>query len=270
MSHQPITITVPNRKPFVRCPTFIDGLGPPPFDFFDETQDHLAAYFHAQTGWQWSAQSTDFEEFNAATIQLPPFHLRYSNCTIAAGAPTPVNVTTAQGDHACIKIGNDARPWYLRAATAQMVLGGDFLISAKVRLDGIAHFDAGEGLFVGLDLGVGDDGTVGRGYPYGFTVSGNKTTWTVGAPTIGLNYDTGRPASDGRWYVMQISRQSGGMRFFIDNRLIKIPDANGVLREGVYVPQALTTRRAFRVWRTTPGLTTDMFYIDYFHRFCQR
>ena len=33
----PVSVTVPNRKPFVREPSFVEGVGPCPHGFFDET-----------------------------------------------------------------------------------------------------------------------------------------------------------------------------------------------------------------------------------------
>lgn len=261
MSFQPISLTIPNRKPFVRCPTFVDGKGPPPHDFYDETQDHLGAFYHSTLGTAWSKQTEDFDsEF------YPKGFLGAFSVKTLSGLMLDAASAMRHGEHGLWMGLSGVGSYLFEMATNDSFIGEeDFLFTAKVqnfnreRLERYQQF--------GFHVSMG-----GRPNPSlpGFCAGSNSPNWQVYCPRSPLTppdyIDSGMPMLDQTWYVLQWGRFQGAMRFFINGRLIKIDG-----QDGLYLPQSFRgCYRYLQTRRSSPGTAGDGFMIDYFHCFIKR
>lgn len=263
-----LAATVPNRKPFVRDTSFIDDKGPPPYLFFDETQDHLGAMQHALTGWQWSCAREDF-----VTPSFPNGYMGELQVTSNLGLSLTPVASPDEGTHGAWQGTSGASPYLFKMASAHCLLTGDFIFSARVwnknrgRLDPVTAIDPGFYVGVGARQGY-------AGFPYAPAFAGGSTSgnwWVVfdAAATEGTGgataVETDQPFLDETWYTLQISRFRGAIRWHINGRPIRV---NGL--DGIYLPDALKAQRAFETSRFNIGPNNDGFRIDYFHRFCER
>lgn len=253
----------PQRKPQVRSHTFIDGIGPPPWTFFDETQDHLGALFQAMLGWK---ASIDFDEFT--TLYADGTNI--SQLTIyqqMGGAFAIAPLTSAElGEHGVWRITAGAAPWQVGARSAELDLRGDFLLTAKVRVRNRSHLD-----FSGLNgccLAVGNRTRI----PVcpGIACGSESPNWQVffgTSPTSGTTYaDSAIPVVDGMWYRLQISRLNGALRFHINGAQVQV---NG--DPGVDYPYVLTGCKFVYVSRwTAGGAGVDGIDIDAMHLLAER
>jgi hypothetical protein len=277
MTFLPITTTLPNRKPFVRCPSFVDGKGPPPVEFFDESQDHLRAYFHGALGWEWSINREDFDSPVYPANYLGDF--RYVN----AGFGVTLSVLPSldfQGEHAVWRGIAGVLPYEFTMQTNGCYVGtGDLLLSCKVLCLNKQDIDT-----VGLKgfwVGCGDPA---GGYP-AFAGGSDFDNWQVFMPpAIGeppALFDTGIPFYDSQntmpdqvmraWHVLQISRNAGVWRYFVNGKLARLTGNGLTNAEGIYYPQSLTeARRYFKIRRWAGGLGTSGFYIDRYDAAFQR
>lgn len=261
MTFQPISHTIPNRKPFVRCPTFIDGKGPPTHDFFDETQDHLGAYYHALLGTEWSCQTEDFD--NEA---YPPGFLGQFTLKTSVGLTLNPLAIMQQGD-AGVWIGQSGTTPFIHEMGTNLCNIGteDFLFTAKVRCLGVSHLDSFDRFGFHISMG---------GFPNpslpGFAGGSGSPNWHIFCPkSVGVSpvyIDTGVPFLDSTWYILQWGRFRGGMRFFINGRLLWIDGYPGI---DLPVPFNGCFRN-FQTRRSAPGPLGDNFFIDYFHCFIKR
>lgn len=268
MTYQPISITIPNRKPFVRGYTFVDGQGPPPSDFFDETQDHLSALVHSMVGWKWSAGVEDFASATYPGGYVGVFRIA-QNSGPGKLTTTAVLNPTEQGLHGVWKGTSGFGGFAFEMQTGDSAIGrGDFLYTAKVQLDTpyIDNFE-NQGFHIAM-------GPTSSGLP-GFAMGQNSPNWQVftplreGGPSVYI--DTGVPVLQNKFYVLQWGRSSGGLRFFINNKLISIPNESGTLLPGVYWPANIRgAKRYLTAQQSWLGPSTDVFEIDFFHCLLER
>lgn len=262
MSIQPISLTIPNRKPFVRCPTFIDGKGPPPHDFFDETQDHLGAFSQALLGTEWSCQTEDFENEEYPAGFLGQFTIQAS-----LGLSLSPLDATQQGESGVWLGQAGLAPFAFAMRSHSCDIGTeDFLFSAKVktlnrsRLAPLQRF--------GFHVSMG-----GLWTPHlpGFGGGGDTPNWHIFSPLSEgeppVFTDTGVPFLEQTWYVLQWGRFQGGLWFLINGKPIFVQG-----RPGIYLPSPMSgVYRHFQTRRTLAALGLgDAFFIDYFHAFIKR
>lgn len=283
----PITVCEPTRKPYSAGFRFRDGKGPPPCDFFDETQDHLAALVHAGTGWRWSICTEDFDGIVYPANYLGVF--RFSN--FAAGltlSAAPSGLHIIQGEHGVWRGISGAFDYdfemqeaasFVAAYTPGRAGSGDFLISCKVLVLNRALLDpfAAQGVWVSCgDKAASCPALCG---------GGDTPNWHVFCPPAAGQpatfFDTGVPLYDSQntmpdqvrraWQVVQISRVDGVMRFHVNGRLLRLTGNGLTSAAGIYYPPALPElRRYFRIKRRFAGPANQGFYIDFFHRATRR
>lgn len=258
--------SIPIRRPFVRSLSFVDDIGPPPFAFFDETQDHLGVASQMTTGQGWSYHREDFDAPAYPAGYVGAFQVTTNVATTLEPVDQGVGPGAGQGASGVWRGRSGVNPFRLVMESAQLRLSGDFLFSARVwnksreRLDpfGDRAFIVGTGSLSTAPLCpafAGGDGSENWRLVY----AGSE----LGPPTF---YDSGVPFLDETWYTLQISRHRGGVRWYINGRLIRV---DGL--EGVYFPFELTqARRYFEISRFKAGPADDGFLIDYFHRKCER
>jgi hypothetical protein len=242
--------THPQRKPFVRSHTFVDGVGPPPYSFFDETQDHVGALYHAALGWKWSLDSDEFTETGAR-----PGFLGRMRIIISSGiAVAPKTTGLAFGEHGVWEARSGAGAFSIRAGSANISLGGDFLATAKVMLLGRERLDRG-----GFSAGVaGCAFLAGSGFPFW------RVTYVTEPGTFAFA-ETDIPVLDNVWYRLQVSRLAGAVRWHVNGQLARVGG-----REGVPSPLRLDTDKLIFASRSAPGPAGDGFAIDSFHLLAER
>ena len=244
-------VTHPQRKPFVRSHTFVDGVGPPPYSFFDETQDHLGALYHAALGWKWSLDSDEFTETGARPGFLGRMRLSSGTAGITVA---PKTTGLGFGEHGVWEARSGAGAFTLRAGSSGISLGGDFLVTAKVMLFGRDRLDLG-GFAVGVAGGE-------------FLAGSDSPNWRVSYVTesgaIAFD-DTDIPVLDDTWYRLQVSRVAGSIRWHVNGQLARVGG-----REGVRSPRQLDTDKLLLAIRSAPGPAGDGFAIDSFHLLAER
>lgn len=252
----------PQRKPFVRSHTFVDGIGPPPFTFFDETQDHLGTMFHALFGWRASIDTDEFETNYAAGDNLSKLTIFRQ---LGAGFNVASVTASAFGEHGVWIISAGAGPWQLGARSGELDLRGNFLLTAKVQIINRAHLDASGAN--GFCVAVGDRARI----PVcpGIACGNESPNWQVFyalSPTAAATYvDTGIPVIDGAWYRLQISRIGGAVRWHINGAEVQV---NG--DPGAYYPHVLIGSKFVYVSRWTAGGAGDGIYLDALHLLAER
>ncbi len=256
--------TYPIRRPYVRETTFIDGIGPPPYGFFDETQAHIGGMFHPLFGWNATADSDEFTEIAARAGYFGRLRITRSVGTFTAG-PTPSTSVTEHG--VWINNADDALPFSWTAEGGSISLDGDFLLTAKVKVMAPDHLDPAQDR--GFLIGLGPVSGMGQ-YPC-ISCGGDGPNWrALYSPDSGsaqVADDTGIPALAGHWYRLQISRVAGAVRFFINGALVRF--ASGL--EGVYYPdRLLNARKIIEIARSNTGPIDEAFYIDSFHLRAER
>ncbi|TXH42066.1 MAG: hypothetical protein E6Q97_36265 [Desulfurellales bacterium] len=259
--------THPIRKPYVRDASFIDGIGPPPFGFFDETQDHLGAYFHALLGWRYSADCDEFTEASAPINYLG--RMRISDTFGCAEAPATSNATL--GEHGVWSVLSFTSDFRLAAQGASVSLDGDFLFTAKVKIVNRGRLEtvSSHGFMAAI-------GSLAETTPHQFVAGSDQENWAIQAPVVGGGgvevYSTDVPVVDGAWYRLQISRVAGAIRWFINGLPIVLrsadPDLNGLT--GQYYPDRIVARKFLYVARSVPGPANDGFYVDSCHLYAER
>lgn len=257
-------LTYPQRKPFVRSHTFIDGKGSPPYSFFDETEDHLGGLLHSCCGWKWTI---DHDDFTTAT-EKPNFLGDRMRVTTTSGAVivTPKTGGLKHGEHGVWTVAGNFAAWDYGAATTEISLDGDFLFTAKVL---ITHPDDPDTMING-----GFRATMANAFsapaPCGFHFGGDKTTWHAKYPTDttgGYAFaDLGVTVAANTWYRLQLSRVKGAIRWFINGRLCQV---NGL--SGIYFPTAYRSGwKEVGMSRRKVGTNGAGFAIDCFHMLVER
>jgi hypothetical protein len=268
----PQSRTHPTRQPFSAAPRYIDGKGPAPVEFFDATQDNLGALYHAHMLTDWSGGTEDFDRpiRYPSSSYIGDFRI-VANTDIAAGPGLSIASANAQeaGEHGVWSFLSGTNGWLFDMQTGTCHVGtGDFLVSCKLRVVSRARLStAAEG---GIWMGCG---ARADGYP-AITGGSDSAYWHIYAPTLLTPlvatdipfYDEGSGLGVKAWNVLQISRVSGALRFFINGRLAYVDG-----KEGVYDNNDYTALRRYlysAAWHATPA--NDGFYVDYFHRLCRR
>lgn len=257
-------LTYPQRKPFVRACTFTDDIGPPPWTFFDETQDHLGGIAHALAGWKWTS---DTDHFVSATVEANYLGDRM-RVTSTSGTVTIAPKTTGleHGEHGVWTVTGDAAAWNYSAATQEFSLDADFLFSAKIQIVDLGDLDT----LINGGFQVTTANSFSAPAPCGFYTGSDKTTWWIGYPTAATGpstfADTGIACESGRWYNLQISRVAGAVRWFVNGRLCRVNKL-----PGVYVPFAYTSGwKQVGMSRRKAGVAGNGFAIDHFHMLLER
>lgn len=265
----PIAATHPTRKPYVRDTTFLDGKPGAPFAFFDETQDHLGAAVHARLGWRWSASREDFERsaypsdflgvLKIRRNQPDPQGLRFATLS-SLSIPGESGVWAGRVAHTL------NNPFDVELADVPCRTSADYLISAKVALIGRKRLDVYTD--EGFHVGVTSKGAGGAA----FAAGGNSDTWwTFHAARSPKYVDTGIECIEGAYYVLQVGRVAGAVRWHINGAQVNFLDPNtGDRSTGFYAPGDATIGRSLRIKRWNSGPAGDGFQIDYFHRLVQR
>ncbi len=287
MNFFPIHRTHPLQKPYSGGMRFRDNLPPAPLEFYDETQDHLAALFHARVGWEWSAHREDLDNYTYPSGYLGVF--RVDNQPLGAGlsltpfSPAIGPAPTFQGEHGV---------WYLKSGIGQFdttltsnllnIGTQDFLISAKVCLINRAQLDpvATFGFWLGCGERLGPDVVY---YP-ALCCGADTPNWQAWCPPAdgepGQLFDTGIAVQDSTtlsdnyqraWHVLQICRVDGVVRFFVNGALARLTGGDLVSAEGIYYPATLGRfQRYLHTRRWFVGLANTGLYIDYVHQLCRR
>jgi hypothetical protein len=257
--------THPQRKPFVRSHTFIDDKGPPPYSFFDETQDHLGVLYQAALGWGYNCDADEFTELGSRSGYFGRLFIR-ATYGLTVG---PKTSGLSFGEHGVYAATSGTEKYLLQATSGALTFDGDFLITAKVQLRGREHLDAvavhgfrmaAGPVFTSVDVPV---------YPSFLAGSDSPNWWVEYGPTLtaaAVRVDTGIPVQDGAWYRLQISRVAGAVRWFVNGQLVRMAGA-----EGVYFPFRLLDGGKFlRIARLNPGPSNEGLEIDSFHLLAER
>ena len=255
--------TYPTRRPFVREITFVDGIGPPPFGWFDETQDHLGGIAQSSLGWSASIDSEEFEQSYVTAGYFGRMLVTREVGLNSIGPVAPVEV----GEHGVWQYQANALPFAYTAEGARMALDGDFLLTAKVKIVSPGSLDTAE--LRGFVVGLGP--LVGMGQFPCIACGGDKENWQAlyspDPSSAQVVDDTGIPCVAGRWYRLQISRVAGAVRFFVNGALARF--ASGL--EGVYSPdRLLNARKLVEISRTNAGPANEGFFIDSLHLRAER
>lgn len=278
----PISVTHPTRKPFSGGYRFVDGKGPPPYEFFDEAQDHISALMHAKLGWQYAMDREDFDNEVYPSNFLGK--LRITRNGPGVGVTLSTLTPTNQGEHgvwkglsgalAAYEFEMQSNSLYVSAHDPYTPHTGDLLVSAKVLCLNRAHLHVVDsfGFWVGC-------GYKQKNYP-AICGGSDHDNWQVYCPpslnVAGSYFDTGIPFHDSQntmpdqvmraWHTLDISRVNGVFRFFINKRLVRL-SGNGLHDvEGIYLPDPLDdVRRYFRTQRPGGLPANEGFYVDYFH-----
>lgn len=248
----PISMTVPNRKPFVRQPTFIDGVGPCPHAFFDETQDHLGAIAHAKMGRTWSVIHDEFDNLVYPSGYVGNLRIQ-RNEPVGGGLGFNPATPLEPGDHGIWAGLSVLNPYDVILQGGSMALSSDYLLTVKIRFVGSARLDrlADEALHIGVSNPA--DGLAA------FAFGSDTLNWHVFHGGLGY-VDTGFPLSDGTWYRLQISRFAGAVRWYINGYPVTV---NGL--PGYYAPDQAIGSRYLRVKRWNNGPANDGLLLDHFH-----
>lgn len=268
-------VTHPQRKPYVRGTTFIDGEGPPPYGFFDETQDHLAGLYHGLLGWNYSIDAEDFtQNFTRAGYFGRRMLLSRKVNSVVGPAEFLMPLETLRygtwlGECDNV-VGN---PFEIEAASAPVTLDGDFLLTARVVVIDLVSRDT-------VALRGFSVGTNPPSFPLGpgFAAGSDSPNWQILYAPDNISpaqfADTGIPIlsrtplfrTGGAWYTLQVSRVAGAVRWHINGQLCRL---NGA--EGLYYPyRILNGCRYIHAGRNHPGDPGAGFGIDTFNLLAQR
>jgi hypothetical protein len=284
MNFLPTNQVLPRAQPFSREISYVNGAGPPPVEFFDRTQDHLAQFVHARLGWDWSAEREEF------TTPIYPLTQYAASMFIARNEPLGAglalaNMTTGwQGEEGVLK-GSAASaidPYFFEMRSNSWNIGTqDFLVTCKVYCvrRSVIEMVRNAGIWIGCGPQVGAGATA-----YPALVGGSDlVNWHAWAHPDGrdpLFFDTGIPFLTSEempdqtrraWNTVQISRINGSLRFFINGALARLTGYDFVGKEGLRFTRALSDfRLLFKTNRSGPGSTSDGFYMDYFSRWAKR
>lgn len=256
-------VTHPQREPYVRSTTFIDGEGPPPFGYFDETQDHLGGLYHGLLGWKYSIDAEDFvtESPHAGFLGR---RMRISKATGCTAAPDFLPPPFFHYGSWIVTCGNTA--WEFEAASAPVTLDGDFLLTARVILADVANLNTGA--LGGFTIAVNNPGLAPVGP--GFAAGSDSSNWQilyapdnaspVALADTGIRIDSPRFVSNGSlsWYTLQVSRVAGAVRWFINGQLCRLGG-----NEGLYYPYRLLNGCKYvHAGRNNPAMGIGGFGID--------
>lgn len=265
----PISVTHPTRKPYVRDTTFIDQKPGPPFAFFDETQDHLGAVAHARLGWRWSLDQEDFSEQSYPAGYLGVLKIKKNQIGFAGLKFAEVTTHTIPGTcgvWAGLVENTLNNPFDAEFTDLPCLTSGDYLLSAKVSVVGRNRLD----IFTdeGFHLGTSFKAAGGAAFVAG---GSSETWWTFLAGRSPKYMDTGIACLEGAYYVLQISRVAGAIRWHINGAPVVFTDpVSGEHSTGFYAPGVASVGRTLRLKRWNSGPAGDGFLIDYFHRLVQR
>jgi len=255
--------TYPTRRPFVREITFVDGIGPPPYVWFDETQEHIGGLAQSSLGWSASCDSEEFEQNYVTAGYFGRMIVTRDVGLSSVGPVSPVEV----GEHGVWQYQANAMPFAYTAEGGRYSLDGDFLLTAKVKIVAPGGLDPAQDR--GFVVGLGPIAGMGQ-FPC-IACGGDKANWqALYSPdpnSAQVADDTGIPCVAGRWYRLQISRVAGAVRFFVNGALARF--ASGL--DGVYYPdRLLNARKLVEISRTNAGPANEGFFIDSLHLRAER
>lgn len=256
------SVAYPQRQPYVRSLSYVDGKGPTPYEFFDQYQSHIGGYSQALLG---RSHMVDSDEFTEAWFRAGFFGRMVidRNTGVTASPAYPPDQVGVHG--AGFAFGGVA-PWNFRCAGVKVVLDSDFLLTCKLKIVNPATLDdaADRGLFVGVS-----DFTRAPAPPC-FLAGKDAATWRIrsGLETgaRGPIYDTGIPCLPGVWYRLQISRVRGAVRWFVNGQIARY-DGN----EGQWYPYPLLeAQKRIDVSRWRAGAANEGIIVDCCHLLAQR
>jgi hypothetical protein len=198
--------------------SFVDGKGPPPYDFFDQWQDHAAAFAGAIAG---RSHSLDSDEFTEAWFRSGYFGRMFIERNTGASITAAPGSTPGQvGIHGAGSALGGLGSFSFAVGGGLHNLAADFLLTAKVKIVAPQSLDSANAL--GFCVAIGDP-LLGSPRPPGFVAGGDTATWRVLYAVDGLSgtiiYDTGIPCLPDVWYRLQISRVNGAVRWFINGQI---------------------------------------------------
>jgi hypothetical protein len=264
----PIAAAHPTRKPYVRDTTFMDGKPGPPFAFFDETQEHLGAAVHARLGWRWSVSREDFDRRSYPAGYLGALRIKKNQADPAGlrfALASALSVPGECGVWAGLVAHTTGNPFDVELGDVACASGADYLVSAKVALLGRSRLD----IYTdeGFHLGVSPKAVGGAAFVAG---GSSDTWWTFHGDRSPKYLNTGIPCIEGAYYVLQIGRVAGAIRWHINGAQVNFVSPAGDRSTGLYAPGLVPVGRSIRIKRWNPGPAGDGFRMDFFHRLVQR
>lgn len=254
----------PQRQPYVRAVSFVDTKGPPPFDYYDQFQDHFAALAGARAG---RSHSLDSDEFTEAWFRSGYFGQMFIDRNIGGMTVAPDAMPDEIGIHGAASALSGVAGFSFAIRSGEFQLDADFLLTVKVKL--VNPQSLNSALAGGFVASVGD-AFLGTPHPPGFAAGGDTQTWRLVYALDGtsprLLYDTGIPCLPGVWYRLQVSRINGAVRWFVNGINARL---NGL--EGIYYPVALPgAKKWIEINRSAPGAANEGMIMDSAHLLAQR
>ena len=253
----------PQRQPYVRSLSYVDGKGPAPFEFFDQFQSHAGAFSDALCG---RSCALDYDEFTEARFATGYFG-RMKISTNAGPMVVSANAVPDQtGVHGAGSLIGPVNPWRILLVGAPMGLASDFLFTVKLKILSPQTLDtADDG---GLLVSAGNPATFPS--PPAFLAGSDTATWRIrggnGELSMGDVVDTGIPCLPGVWYRLQISRVRGAVRWFVNGQLARVAGL-----EGIYFPYPiLGGQKLIDLSRYKPGAAGEGMHVDSCHLLAQR
>lgn len=265
----PVSICIPNRRPFVRDTAHIDTIGPPPDGpGFDQTQDALIALYQAAAGGTWAIGSDDL--LSPLNVASTIGDMRIT-INVPGGLTAAVLAANEAGVHGAWQFTSGVTPYTWEMQSGDCWLGGDWLWTARVTLLGLAELDPVAAPNPGFRLGLSARNV---GLP-AFHAGGDSPNWHIYyKPTRFTEsvIDTGIAVATNRWHLLQISRDRGGVRWHINGMPVRVPDATQPAgNEGAYLPDEMAgARKYLYIKRWGNGAANNGFRLDYFHIMAQR
>lgn len=253
----------PQRQPYVRSLSYVDGKGPTPYEFFDQYQSHIGAYSQALLG---RSHMVDSDEFTEAWFR-PGFFGRMKIERDNGGVSfNPAATPDQVGVHGAGSALGSLGPWQFSTGGSVVGLDSDFLLTCKIKVINPATLDSADD--VGLFVGVGEPARA-HAAP-SFLAGGDTRTWRIRSGTDagarGPMFDTNIPCLPGVWYRLQISRVRGAIRWFVNGQLAPY-DGN----EGHYYPRSLNfAQKRIDVSRWRAGLGGEGIIVDCCHLLAER
>lgn len=251
-------IAHPTRAPFVRERTYVDGKGPPPFEFFDQTQDAVLARAQSLVlGMGWAIHREDFDSYldPASPDQLGQFEYSRQNLSLSllqlmrvGGAGIVEWVTTDNKKSSSLQL-RSAESWADR----------DYLLTAKVSLTPATLLPFAQ---LGFVMSAGQALSSTPGFYAG---SDHPNFWVRAQENLDespIMVDTGVPIIEDADYILQISRVRGVVRYHINGRHLKIFG-----KEGCYLPGGFASRR---ILSAEAPLGRMRVTCDFFHALYER
>lgn len=251
----------PLAYPYDRAATYTDGgavvtAG----QFYNPTQDVIAALYGAATGISFSICTEEFERISPGTVTAGAqfgTELQLQTTTNSAAVSA---AAVAAGDHGIWRTATVAggASDTIAQDNTNFVGTADFIWTARVRILSRANLEtiANEGFVLGL-------GTVASAFPV-FVLGSDDTNWQ--AVANGVTTDTGVAAVDDTWTWLIIARRSGTVYFYIAVGAAALAQVHSQA-----FALSFTSCRRYTRWRNNAGgAAADYVLYDHFSRGIQR